>query len=153
MSIASLGAYPVYWSYQNWKRIAEAAGERLSPFWRAFFTPIWFFPLFGRVRAKAEEEGISVGWSPALLASLYLVSILVCFLGRLWTFLSLLGFAPLLPVVSTSLAINARHPSPEGRNSRYSFLNVGCIILGCGLLALAAVSVLLLELLTGGAGG
>jgi len=152
MSIASLGAYPVYWSYQNWKRIAQATGEGLSPFWRAFFTPIWFFPLFGRVRARAEEEGIAVGWPPALLAGLYLLSLLVGFLGTFWVFLSLLGFAPLLPVLATSQAVNARHPSPEGPNSRYSLLDVGCIILGVGLLVLGGISAFLLALLIRGVG-
>ncbi len=41
LSVCSLGIYELYWCYQNWKRLKQASGERLSPFWRAVFAPLW----------------------------------------------------------------------------------------------------------------
>lgn len=153
MSLFSLGVYPVYWSYQNWKRIRTATGENLSPFWRAFFTPFWTFSLFRRVRARAEREQLPVGWSPDLLALLYLLLLLASWFGSWGTLISLAGFVTLIPVLSTTRAVNARHPSGEGPNSSYSFANIGCILLGGALLVLAILGMLLIGSLTGGAAG
>jgi hypothetical protein len=49
MSLLTLSIYDVYWLYRNWQRLRDRTGEKLSPFWRAFLSPIWAFSLFAEI--------------------------------------------------------------------------------------------------------
>jgi len=146
MSLCTWGVYPFYWAYQNWKRIGEATSERLSPFWRATFAQFWCFSFFRRVRARAAEEGLAVGWGPDLLGATYMLGVqLSVFLPLPWSLLLLFAsIVPLLPVLSTVAAVNARHASIEGPNSSYSFKNIAGIFLGCGLAVFLVLGTLML---------
>ncbi|MGH7577402.1 MAG: hypothetical protein ACREM1_20010 [Longimicrobiales bacterium] len=55
MSACTVGLYDLYWFYKNWQRVRDRSGESLSPFWRAFFAPLWSFSLFRRVHQYAQE--------------------------------------------------------------------------------------------------
>ena len=139
LSVCTLNFYSLYWSYQNWWRIRERTGERLSPFWRAVFEPIWLFSLFGRIAQQAAERGIAVGWNPVVLGLGYL---LVCVAGTLpdpWWLVSLAGFVPFLPVVQTIQQLNAGDAATETVNESYSGANVATILVG-GVLVLLAVA-------------
>ncbi len=70
LSICTLGIYELYWFYQNWKRLKATTNDKLSPFWRAFFAPIWGFSLFKRIRAMSVSAGVPVEWSSSALASI-----------------------------------------------------------------------------------
>lgn len=139
MSIVTLDIYPVYWMYQQWKRIRDRTGENLSPFWRAAFAPLWGFRLFGHIRSEARTARPPAAWSAGLLATLYLVlSALSGARSTLWL-VSLLAFLPFLPVVRTVAAINGRVPTRESRNTGFTVTNViggafGALLLGLAVL-------------------
>jgi len=141
MSIVTLGLYDVYWVWRQWKRFAEQ-GEVLSPFWRTFFLVFTNYSLFARVRSRAREEGIEVGWSPALMATLYLVLNVTWRLPDPWVLVSLLVFVPLIPIQETIERINARHVA-ELPNRGFSGADAVAIVIGGLVLILVLIGVLL----------
>ena len=140
MSITTMGFYELYWAYRNWQRINSRANdnERVSPFWRAVFAPLWGFSLFARVRDTAAQRGVNVGWAPGLLGALYLVVSITWRLPDPWWLISMLAFIPMMPVVRTIQELHAPEPASEGQNGRYSGANIAWIIIG-GIFLLLAV--------------
>jgi hypothetical protein len=141
LSLVTFGIYELYWIYQNWIRIRRTSGEMLSPFWRTFFTPIWVFALFARIRALAKEHGIPAGWNAVVLATVYVALCLSAFLPDEWLLISIAAFVPMLPVQQTVQRINAAHPAfaTEPPNTRYSAGNIVTIVIGCLVLMLLIV--------------
>jgi hypothetical protein len=88
LSICTFGIYELYWCYQNWKRLKTSSGENLSPFWRAFFAPLWGFSLFKRIRAEAVSAGVPVEWNSGVLATFYLVLTITWRLPDPWWLIS-----------------------------------------------------------------
>ena len=138
MSVLTFGIYDLYWSYRNWHRIKARSREDLSPFWRAFFAPLFAFALFERVHEAADRKKLGVGWSAGLLGVLYFLLHALWRLPDPWWTISLLGFAPVLPVVRTIEELHASEPSTEGVNSRYTGANIAAMIIG-GLVLLLAL--------------
>jgi len=73
LSIVTFGIYDLYWAYQQWDAIRRRENEDLSPFWRAFFAPLWGFSLFPRIQKLAEMHHVPVNWSGGALAVVYLL--------------------------------------------------------------------------------
>jgi hypothetical protein len=142
LSLCTFGIYDLYWSYKNWERIRERTGEKISPFWRAFWAPFWGFNLFGRIRDYARAESVDVAWSPGLLGTIYLI---LCILWRLpdpWWLLSLGSFLPLAAVVRTTQDVNSRVRASEDPNTSYSGANIAIIVVGGLMLILALIGTL-----------
>lgn len=143
LSIFSFGVYELYWFFQNWKRIKTASGEALSPFWRAFFAPLWSFSLFRRVRDRAVEAEVAAAWSPGILGALYLI---LCILWRLpdpWWLICYASFLPMLPVQQTATQVNRRSLATEDPNTAYSTANVVLIVLGGIALVLVMIGLVI----------
>jgi len=138
MSICTFGVYELYWCYKNWQRIKERAREDLSPFWRAFFAPFWGFSLFERIHEAAVRRHLGIGWSAGLLGALYFVLSITWRLPDPWWLISIMTFAPFIPVVQTIQEINATEPAAEGPNGAYSGGNIATVIIG-GLFVVLAV--------------
>ncbi|HEV8234153.1 MAG TPA: hypothetical protein VGP84_06120 [Gemmatimonadaceae bacterium] len=139
MSIVTLGLYDVYWVWRQWRRFVEH-GQVLSPFWRTFFLVFTNYSLFARVRSRAREEGIEVSWSPALMATLYLVLNVTWRLPDPWVLVSLLVFVPLIPIQETIERINARHVA-ELPNRGFSGADAVAIVIGGLVLILVLIGV------------
>lgn len=138
MSLCTFGIYELYWYYKNWERVRARTGETLSPFWRAFFAPLWSFSLFRRVREYQDDGTSPISWSPGLLGTIYLVLIVSWRLPDPWWLVSLGTFVPILPVLNTTQAINARTTASESLNESVTGGNVVILVLG-GLLLLFGV--------------
>ena len=138
MAICTLGIYELYWCYKNWKRIRARTGEALSPFWRAFFAPLWGFALFRQIRDHQEGLGTSVSWSAGALGTLYLVLNIAWRLPDPWWLISLGTFLPILPVLRTTQEVNSAVISEEDANTSFTPGNVAVLVVG-GLLCLLAV--------------
>ena len=70
--IVSLGVYSIVIFYSYWKTFHKNFGHKLSPFWRAWFSPIsgfMFFPLIEKYINKFESKLPQKG---KILATLYL---------------------------------------------------------------------------------
>ena len=137
MSVLTFGLYDLYWAYRNWQRIKARSREDLSPFWRAFFAPLFGFALFERVHEAAERRKLAAGWSAGLLGGAYFVLHITWRLPDPWWTISLIGFLPIVPVVRTIQQLHASEPSIEGLNSRYTAPNIAAMIIGGIVLLLA----------------
>ena len=140
LSICTFSLYTLYWAYKNWQLIQEQTGEKMMPFWRAAFQPLWNFSLFARVEKAATVRSLSVGWSGGLLA---LLALLLSGSGKLpapYFLFSLLCFLPYLPVLGTISRINEPYlrANPSLRNSRFTGWNIAVTCLG-GLFVLFAL--------------
>ncbi len=65
------GFYQFFWFYKNWKLIRDINDLRISPFWRAFFAPIFCFSFFKRVKDHAINYNINTNLIPILLGAGY----------------------------------------------------------------------------------
>jgi len=147
LSICTFGIYELYWCYQNWKRLKAASGENLSPFWRAFFAPLWGFSLFKRIRAAAVSAGVPVDWSSGALATFYLVLDMTWRLPDPWWLISFGTLIPMISVQQAAQRVNERHVAlnTEGRNDNYSTANIATIVIGGLFLILVVIGTFMPE--------
>lgn len=143
LSLCSFSIYELYWFYKNWQRIQESSREPLSPFWRAFFAPVFAFSLFGRVRDHAIVEGVSVRWNAAVLGTLFLLLTASSRLPEAWGLLWLGAVVPLIPVQRLMQDLNARSNPRAPKNGRFTRGNVATVVVGGLMLALAVMGILL----------
>jgi hypothetical protein len=153
--IFTLGIYPIYWFYTNWRRYKADTGSDLWPVPRAVFS-IFFTHALGRaIDARLRVRQIAVAWTSASAASTWVaLEILSNVLSRLsWKeigtpWVDILGFA-LLPLLAWALwpfqrAINAACDDPNGEsNSALTPANIVWMVLG-GLLGVAGLIGLML---------
>jgi hypothetical protein len=138
MSICTFGLYELYWCYQNWLRL-ETPEERIRPFWRAVFAPIWSFALFGRIKNRVNDDGIPVEWNAKGLAAVYVALNLLWRLPDPWWLLTYLSVVPMIPVQQATQQLNARTALGDTRNVSYTTPNVITIVVGGTLFVLAVV--------------
>jgi hypothetical protein len=136
LSLLSWGIYDIYWAYYQWKRIKEREGEDLSPFWRAFFAPIWMFYLLPRIAATGGKYHAPVGWNGSTLALGYLVLQFAVRLPDPWWLVTLFSFVPLVPAAIAVERINKAAGATEDPNARFTGGNWVGMIFGGLFLAL-----------------
>lgn len=142
LSLCTFGLYQLYWCQQNWQRLKDASGERLSPMWRASLAPLWGFSLFERIHAQGLARGVDVRWSATLLAACYLTFSILQQLPDTFQWMSLAALLPMLPVQQTTQLINAAAAADldadgarlEPPNDTYGVGNLATILVG-GLVA------------------
>ena len=138
MSLCTFGIYELYWAYKHWDAMRRREQEKLSPFWRAFFAPLWGFSLLPRLQQLTAVFGVPATWSGSALALAYfLLHISYRLPDPLWL-VSLLSFLPLLVVQRSVNELHRTVVPAAPRNDSYSGLNVAGIVLG-GLLLLLAI--------------
>lgn len=139
LTLCTFGIYKLYWSYKNWERIQQRTREQLSPVLRAFFTPVWIFSLFGRMRNDLARASVPVRWTAKELGVMYLVIAVSWRLPGAWSLVALTSFLTFLPVVQSVHALNSRSETSEGRNDSYSGANILTILFGGLFLVLAVI--------------
>jgi hypothetical protein len=138
MSLCTLGLYELYWAYKHWDAERRRERENLSPFWRAFFAPLWGFSLFPRIQRLAATHGVPATWSGSGLGlSYFLLNLTWRLPGALWL-VSLLKVVPLLFVQRSVNTLNAAVVPSAPRNEGFSGVNIAAILVG-GLLLLFAI--------------
>jgi hypothetical protein len=147
LSICSFSMYELYWCYQNWRRLSDASREAISPFWRAFFAPLWGFSLFRQIQDLATSEGIVTRWNSTLLGTLYLVLSVLWRLPDPWWLVSFATFVPMMPVQRAAQRLNDHKlgVATEDRNARYTGWNIAMIVGGGLLFVLALVGMFIPE--------
>jgi hypothetical protein len=147
LSLCSLGLYQLYWFYQNWTRLKRASGERLSPFWRVAFAPIWNFFLFRNIGEVAAETGVPFGWSWHALALAWLLLTGLTRLPDPWWLISFGSLLALLPVQRTAQQVNERYAQgvAEPDNRSYGAANVVWILVGGPLLIFGVIGTFIPE--------
>ena len=136
LSLATLGLFELYWFYQNWRRERVRTGERLSPFWRAFFAPLWAFSCFTRLRQAADTANTPSTVSPGLLGVSYLILSMVWRLPDPFWLVSILTFLPLLPANLTAARLNRALAPGSQALTPWSVATVFLTLLGLPFLVL-----------------
>ncbi len=143
MSVCTFGLYQLYWAYKQWDAVRRREHEDLSPFWRAFFAPLWGFSLFPRIQRLTAGLGVTATWSGSALGAAYF---LICATARLpdplW-FISVWAFIPLLVVQHAVNRLNAVAAPEAPRNDEFSGANIAGVIVGGILLLFAILGTLL----------
>ena len=143
MSICTFGIYDIYWCYHQWRAERRRGDSDVSPFWRAFFAPLWGFSLFSRVQDVAERHGVTATWSANGLGLAFLLLSISWRLPDPYWLVSVFAFLPLVPIQVTVNALNTAAAPSAPRNDKYSGLNVLGIVWGVILMALVVVGMLL----------
>ena len=139
MSVFTLGIYPFYWFYKNW-RFVEARQGDVWPIVRAFFGPIFYFSLLGRIDGYRPESRPpkEVQW---IVAGAYLAANATIRLPSPYWLVSILAFVPLLPAVVAINRLNDPARSAMAANSRWRLRHVPLVLVGGLSLLLLVVSV------------
>jgi hypothetical protein len=143
MSLCTFGFYELYWCYKQWDAVGRREQEKLSPFWRAFFAPLWAFSLFPNIQQLTAQHGVPATWSGSGLALAFLLLGAASRLPDPLWLVSLFSFLPLLVVQRSVNTLNATVATSAERNDRYSGRNVVVIVIGAILLVLVVWGTLL----------
>jgi hypothetical protein len=135
LSIVTFGIYELFWFYQQWKCIRRR--EDISPFWRTFFSGVTSFGLFKRIANDANASDVRVSFNPVVAGALVMVLSASSRLPQPWWLVSVLSFAPVLPVQATLNRLNAQLAPDADRNERWTASNYVVLVLGTLFLGLA----------------
>ena len=152
---ATFGIYGIYWFYRHWQCYRQGRTETIWPVPRAIFSIFFAHALARRIDAQLRLCLRSYSWSPALVATTYVVfEIAGNVLGRLDSHAigspttGVLGLLTILPtglgLLRMQVAANLACNDPQGEgNRRFSWANGLWIVLGLLLWLLVAVGLLL----------
>jgi len=139
LSMASMGLYPMYWFWQNWRAIKRETGGTQWPWARALFSPLWSFLCFSDLRDVAQSRRRQLAFAPAVLGVLFFVLNLAGRLPNGAALIAIFGFVPLLPVNSLLRQYHHDEKVDMQRMDRFGVWHI--------LLTLAGGAVLLLAVL------
>jgi len=135
MSVCTFGIYQIYWFYKNWKLIKERTGQKIWPFWRAVFSPIWAYSCFKEINS-CTGGGMPIG----LLAIAYFTLNIIWWpLPDPYWLISILGLLPLIPANSAAIKVNQHSDAGYMENGRFSALNWVGIVVGGSISILALI--------------
>jgi len=141
MTIGTATLYSVYWFYKNWA-LLNRRDQAYWPVPRAIFAVFFTHSLFDEIDARLRRSGSAHTWSPRVLATVYVVCLLVRGFdsrlapgvfdpGRVALF-NLLMMTPMIFVLyRAQRAINVAENDPAGAsNARLSVANALWLVLG-----------------------
>ncbi len=142
LSLATLGLYPFWWFWMSWREAArrqpvDASGNRIMPFWRAFFGVFWFHALCRRI---AEDRGGQAATAAATWTAVAFFGLTLC--KRLpdpWWLLQLLNCVPALYPVVLVDRLNRRNHTPSPRRARLRWWQYPLVLVGLLLLLLSVL--------------
>jgi hypothetical protein len=128
MFVATFGLYQVYWFYRQWDHVRDTTGAKINPVARSIFSIVFCHALFKQILASsAPHDYHATRVNPGLLAKAY-VFLTLAF--RLPSFLSLMGFLSMVPLLSVVRVANASavsHDPGAGMNRRLTLANLAWI--------------------------
>ena len=141
LSITSFSFYQLWWLYKNWAGI-RARGHPVSPFWRAFFGPLFAYSLFVRLQELGAGYGLRMALWPGACAVAYFVPWLVSRTPLPWVLLTHLSVLALMPANALARRLNERLAAEADPLARWSWANVAWLLLvGGPLVGLVAIQV------------
>ena len=129
LTFCTLGIYEYYWLYKNWKLVRNRTGERIMPFWRAFFAVFFCYSLFDRVRKYRPDLPASQIAAGPLAIAWIVLTVLHKLPDPYWLVTFGAAFV-LLPVQSAIDAINRDVAPGHDPNARFTAWNWVAVILG-----------------------
>ncbi len=137
MSVCTFGSYEIYWFYEHWDEVKNQTRENLWPFWRAFFSPLFCYSLFTRIKETSSAEEVRSRYPLGLDAFIWIALIATGY----YEFL-IIPFLTFLPLVHVQRQVNDLHRKVTPRadkNARFSGLNIAAIAVGGGLILTTSV--------------
>lgn len=157
LSILTLGIYDIFWFAKNWEAIRKAEQRKISPVGRAIFTVFYCHDLFKKVLKSAKKHGYSDSYSPGMLATVYIILLLVgnglsrienttLGLDVLWLLIAISSFIPLLSIQKAINFNNSKIVPNFDRNRKFSRGEIILTVIGViwfGLVVLGTFSSLI----------
>ena len=129
LSVITFGIYELVWFYKNWKLLKKEKGLKISPFWRALFSPLFAGSIAGHLQKYLKEKNNSCNYSPTLIGISYFVITILWRLPDPYWLLSFFTFIPILPLVNS---MNT-HWQKEEKNlpvKKFTWWQILLVILG-----------------------
>lgn len=139
MSLTTGGLYELYWFYRNWQVIKPRYQAKISPFWRAFFAPLWAFSMGSRFKEEAKTRNIPLRFPVTALGVSYLLLNMTWRLPGAYWCISLFTFLPILPFEFAARRLDGGGPLAAPTFGRFSGWNIAWLAIGSLLLGLMAV--------------
>lgn len=130
LSLVTLGLYPLYWFWQNWRAIKRETGGTQWPWARALFAPLWSFLCFSDLRDIAVSRRRELAFAPGLLAAAYFLLNLAGRLPGGLTLLSLFTFVPILPINSLLRRYHREEGLDMQRMDRFGVWHILLLVFG-----------------------
>ncbi|WDI32780.1 DUF3857 and transglutaminase domain-containing protein [Hyphococcus flavus] len=140
LNVATFGYYGIFWMWRCWRWVKFREERAIMPFWRAFFSFIWFYPLFSEIRdhQSSHKTRVFIG---VTLAVAYVV---FYFAGNIadavyeggplislsFSMLSGITFLFTMPLVRWVNHLNTESPVILERNSRWTGHTFGALMFG-----------------------
>ena len=99
LSVITAGIYELYWFYKTWKFLKEKNKLDISPFWRAFFSPLFAGSNAEHVLKLAKEKNYQKQYSPTIIGLSYIILDVVWRLPDPYWLISYFTFLPMIPIV------------------------------------------------------
>jgi hypothetical protein len=142
MSVFTLGLYELYWFYKNWYLIRKRTDEKIMPFWRAFFAPLWAHSCFKHINASFTEGDSTKDLGIVSCAILYFLLYALWRLPNPYWLVSFLSFLPLIPMNNAAIQVNLKQSPTFDGNRNFSKQNWIGIIIGGVILLLTFIGMM-----------
>lgn len=143
MSLLTLGLYQIFWFYKSWQLFKAETGRNISPFWRAFFSGIFFYPLLKEIKIWAKSYCVDANFSPFMLTIIWIGLSQCVRLPKPYLLVSLLSLIVLLPVQEVVNKLNSVVAPNHNPNDRFSVWNILTIAVGGSLTVLGIIGSLI----------
>lgn len=134
LSVCTFGIYQFYWFYKNWQILKINQGLEILPFWRTFFTPVFCYSLFKKVRECAESNGIEVKYNPGTLTAGYIFLSVTFFIPNIPTYISIpamvMAVLVLIPAQSVINLLNVKVIPDIQINKKFGGGNIVAVVIG-----------------------
>lgn len=134
LSFATGTLYVYYWFFMSWRYVKRRDESRISPFWRAVFSPLWYYSLGRDVEREAETN---LSPRPVVLAVIFFL------LEALWrlpdpywaaAFLSPLAVVPAVLAIDSLNRKERRHAEYY---SSFGFPQLAACLIGVPVMGLS----------------
>jgi hypothetical protein len=143
MTVCTLGLYPLYWTYQQWKHVRLHESQAISPLGRTIFSLFYMYNLQKRIRDGARADGLAVSYSPGLFTAIYIVGNLTWRLPGILSLTGIVADLALLPAVMAVEEMRKDHSPESDGNAHFSGWNIAALIVGGILLFFAVYGILM----------
>ncbi len=134
-SLATVGLYPFWWFWMSWREAArrqpiDPSGSKIMPFWRAFFSVFWFYPLCRQIQTDRSR---TVTTMTAVAAVAFFAMTLCKRLPEPWWLVQVFSFVPALYPVWLVDRLNREHNCVSPARARVRFWHAPLILIGLAL--------------------
>lgn len=143
MTIATFGAYEVYWGYKHWKILEPRLNEPILPFWRGVFGVFFLYALTREINIAGKARGIEKPLPAEVLAVLFFLLNLSVRLPDPYWLVAFLAVVPIAVVQRRANRVNAQEAPLSDRNSRIRGWNWLAVLIGLPLFVMAVIGTFL----------